>query len=173
MRVKEFALDRWSGAWLFLTGCAGLAVAAQLGRAGRRRTLAAAKSRSGAGAQSPEAALATIRRAVDELRAELPGFRDPAARCHRTLDVLGAVQENLVPEFIALRTVLIGRSGLGGYARLMDRFAAGERQINRAWSAAADGFDDEITACLESAARLLAEAAECLVGGPASTGRAP
>ncbi len=161
VRVKEFAFARWSGAWLFVAGCLGLATGAVLARVGTRRALAGGHGQPET-ARNPEAVLAAIRRAVDDLRAELPTFHDRAARCHRALDVLGGVQDNLVPDFVALRPELVGRFGLGGYARLMDRFAAGERQVNRAWSAAADGIDDEVTVCLERAGRLLGEAAECL-----------
>jgi hypothetical protein len=164
VRVKAFAVARWSGLWLFLAGCAGLAASARLGRAGARAKPAAAPDSAAAARENPEAVLAAIRGAVESLQTELPAFRNQTARCHRALDVLGAVQENLVPDFIALRPVLVGRLGLGGYARLMDRFAAGERQVNRAWSAAADGIDLETTACLEQATRLLAEA-EALLGG--------
>jgi hypothetical protein len=51
---------------------------------------------------------------------------------------------------------------MGGYAELMDRFAAGERQINRAWSAAADGYLDEATRCLSNVPAMLAEAEQKL-----------
>jgi len=162
VRVKEFAFARWSGSWLFLAGCAGLAVGARLAKARTRPPRAGAQAPAPEAGRSPAATLAAIRRAVDDLHAELPTFRDRAARCHRALDVLGGVQDNLVPDFIAQRPALVDQFGLGGYARLMDRFAAGERQVNRAWSAAADGIEDEITVCLERAGRLLGEAVDCL-----------
>ncbi len=51
------------------------------------------------------------------------------------------------------------------FAEVMTQFAAGERSINRAWSAAADGYVDEVEtclkradACLKQAKNLLAEA---------------
>jgi hypothetical protein len=164
VRVKEFALARWDGAWLFLAGCAGLALGAGLLRASAKKALTAGPASGGAPGQTPEAVLAAMRRAVDGLRAELPRLPDVEERLRRVLDVLTEVQEKLVPDFAALRPVLTARLGLAGYARLMDRFAAGERQINRAWSAAADGIEEEVIDCLERAALLLAETMAALEG---------
>ena len=63
-----------------------------------------------------------------------------------------------VPPFIAARPALVARLGLGGYAQLMDHFAAAERQLNRAWSAAADGYATDAVECLDNASTLLGEA---------------
>ena len=65
-------------------------------------------------------------------------------------------------DFIDARQALIGRHGLGGYAMIMDRFAAAERQINRARSAAADGVYDEAETCLKAAADRLRETSQTL-----------
>ena len=43
------------------------------------------------------------------------------------------------------------------YADVMNHFAAGERNINRAWSASADGYIDEVWICLERAESLMGE----------------
>ena len=67
-----------------------------------------------------------------------------------------------MPAFAAGRAELINRMGLAAYAQLMDRFAATERQINRAWSAAADGVEAEVNDCLATAAILLEETIERL-----------
>lgn len=159
VRVKEFSTHRWTGSSLFLASCFGLAVGALLGRAERKIALTMSESKNLDRGVTPEIVLTTIRRAVDDLRAELTQIPGESLRQQHALDVLTVVQENLVPEFVALRPWLTVRIGLAGYARLMDRFAAGERQINRAWSAAADGFEAELAACLDCAAELLAEAA--------------
>ncbi len=50
------------------------------------------------------------------------------------------------------------------YAEVMNRFAAGERNINRAWSASADGYIDEVWVCLERAESLIAEGLQTLRG---------
>ena len=48
------------------------------------------------------------------------------------------------------------------YAEVMNRFAAGERNINRAWSASADGYVDEVWICLKRAESLMREGLEAL-----------
>jgi hypothetical protein len=53
---------------------------------------------------------------------------------------------------------------MGGYARLMDVYAAAERAMNRAWSAAADNDETEAVASLERALVLLDESAKRLPG---------
>ena len=65
-----------------------------------------------------------------------------------------------------LRTFADGRDsmttehGLTLFADVMSPFAAGERAINRAWSAAADGYIDEATDCLERGLEMLSAARE-------------
>lgn len=54
-------------------------------------------------------------------------------------------------EFADAREAIIPQQGLHHYADIMTQFAAGERAINRAWSAAADGYVDEVEICLERA----------------------
>lgn len=48
--------------------------------------------------------------------------------------------------------------GLQGYADVMSAFAAGERYINRVWSASTDGYVDEVRTYLERATRQIREA---------------
>ena len=45
--------------------------------------------------------------------------------------------------------------GLPVFAEVMTEFAAGERAINRAWSASADGYVEEAATCIERALKLL------------------
>jgi hypothetical protein len=70
---------------------------------------------------------------------------------------VGELQKTHMVAFVEARPVLIARLGLGGYAELMDRYAAAERQLNRAWSAAADGVYEEAVQALEVAGVLLDE----------------
>jgi hypothetical protein len=46
--------------------------------------------------------------------------------------------------FIAARESIAHSYGLAAYAEVMSCFAAGERYLNRAWCASADGYIDEI-----------------------------
>jgi len=48
--------------------------------------------------------------------------------------------------------------GIQGYADIMSAFAAGERYLNRVWSASADGYVDEVNAYLHKASDQFAEA---------------
>jgi hypothetical protein len=61
-------------------------------------------------------------------------------------------------QFADLREAMIAAYGLDHYARVMTEFALAERTINRAWSASADGYVDEVAQCLEHAALHLAAA---------------
>lgn len=57
------------------------------------------------------------------------------------------------------RECIVAEHGLQTFAEVMSKFAAGERAINRTWSAAADGYLDEAATCLERAMMLMQEAA--------------
>jgi hypothetical protein len=100
--------------------------------------------------------------------ADLPNLlvlpRAEQARLALILERIGTLQKTHMPAFVEARPLLVARLGLGGYAELMDRYAAAERQINRAWSAAADGVPEEAVSCLDQAAGLLDEAAARLGG---------
>jgi len=48
--------------------------------------------------------------------------------------------------------------GLQSYADVMGAFAAGERYINRVWSASTDGYVDEVYNYLDRATRQFREA---------------
>ena len=60
--------------------------------------------------------------------------------------------------FADARESMVHLFGLQTYADIMSSFAAGERYINRVWSASADGYDDEASAYLKKAAVQFAEA---------------
>ena len=54
--------------------------------------------------------------------------------------------------FAEARQSMVHLFGLQTYADIMSNFAAGERYINRVWSASADGYDEEADAYLKKAA---------------------
>lgn len=60
--------------------------------------------------------------------------------------------------FVDARETLIHLYGLQKYADLMTRFAKAERDINRAWSASADGYVDEVWTCLARAEKQMTNA---------------
>lgn len=160
VRVKEFSLARWSGAGWFAAACAGLLAGAILLRRAARRRLAAAGAASGS-AGDPDRILTDLRAAVATLDARLPALGTDA-RLRAILDELTRVQQTQIAAFLDTRPLLLARLGLGRYAALMDRFAAAERRLNRAWSAAADGVADEAVACVSAGLALLDEARQRL-----------
>jgi hypothetical protein len=64
--------------------------------------------------------------------------------------------------FVEVRETLIERFGLQQYADLMTAFATSERYINRAWSASADGYVDEVWRSLGIAAGEMKKARDLL-----------
>ncbi len=53
--------------------------------------------------------------------------------------------------FVDARESIAHRYGLSAYTDVMSCFAAGERYLNRVWSASADGYIDEVNAYLDRA----------------------
>ncbi len=71
------------------------------------------------------------------------------------------IDEQLRPDlrrFADARESMVHLYGLQVYADIMSNFAAGERYINRVWSASADGYESEAATYLERAAEQFAEA---------------
>ncbi len=60
------------------------------------------------------------------------------------------------------RDSITSEYGLNVFADVMTQFAAGERAINRAWSASADGYVDEAATCLQRAEQLMRSAKDVL-----------
>ena len=60
--------------------------------------------------------------------------------------------------FADARETMIHVFGMKHYADVMSAFAAGERYINRVWSASTDGYVDEVHSYLERARRQFREA---------------
>ncbi|MGD1915411.1 MAG: hypothetical protein ACFCBV_04385 [Phycisphaerales bacterium] len=166
VRVKEFSFARWSGKWLFLLAVAGLIGGAALVRIDMRKRLAASKEAQAdaPAAESPAGALAAITEAIEGLRRDLPHMTTDHDREAAIVERLTEAQSVHVPAFVEGRERIIADHGLGGFAELMDRFAAMERLINRAWSAAADGVYEESADCLERASALAEETAKLLNG---------
>ena len=65
---------------------------------------------------------------------------------------------NDLRRFADARESMVHLFGLQVYADVMSSFAAGERYINRVWSASADGYDAEAATYLEKAASQFADA---------------
>ncbi len=66
--------------------------------------------------------------------------------------------------FVAARESIAHRHGLAAYGEVMTCFAAGERYLNRVWSASADGYIDEVNEYLEKAKDQFAASLETVRG---------
>jgi hypothetical protein len=69
---------------------------------------------------------------------------------------------NDLRRFADARESMVHLFGLQTYADIMSSFAAGERYINRVWSASADGYDEEAETYLGKAAVQFADAEQQL-----------
>lgn len=72
--------------------------------------------------------------------------------------------------FADARESMVHLFGLQTYADIMSSFAAGERYINRVWSASADGYDEEASAYLRKAAAQFVDAEALLTKATQGTG---
>jgi hypothetical protein len=62
--------------------------------------------------------------------------------------------------FVDARESITHRYGLSAYADVMSCFAAGERYLNRVWSASADGYIDEVNTYLDRTQEQFVESLE-------------
>ena len=78
-----------------------------------------------------------------------------------TYDIRHRIDELLVDDLTAFadgREAIGHKYGLQQYADIMSHFAAGERYINRVWSASADGYIDEVNTYIGKAEEQFSEA---------------
>ena len=80
-----------------------------------------------------------------------------------TYDMRHRIDELFVEDlamFVDARESIAHRYGLAAYADVMSCFAAGERYLNRVWSASADGYIDEVNTYLDKAREQFVESLE-------------
>ncbi|MBK7404071.1 MAG: hypothetical protein IPJ41_05430 [Phycisphaerales bacterium] len=169
VRVKTFQISRWTHFPQFLVACVGLLAGAILTRLSAARAASLAEAAQDAGdALGPDAALAALQQVTNALIADIPALGGPQAVCLAIADRIGVATRDLVPLIVDARGRLVARMGLGAYAGFMDVFAAGERNLNRAWSAASDGAEAEAVEALERASERLVVAQARLTGRTSS-----
>lgn len=166
VRVKEFSFVRWQHKWgltVFVVSMVGMVAGSLLTRyATRRRRGAAEQEEAETETVGPDAALRTIADDLVRLQKTLATQKDPHLREQAVVEQIGRLQQEHVPDFVETHAELIDRLGIGHAAEVMDRFAAAERSINRAWSAASDGDADEADQSLAAALTALDEARQRL-----------
>ena len=157
VRVKEFSFGRWEHKWWFLASMVGLLLGAFIIRQEERKHVATLLHGTVDATETPEYALEATHEAVEALLADLRPIADEAAQVREITHRIETLQETHLAAFVAARPTLVGRYGIAGYARIMDAFARAERQLNRAWSAAADEVLPEAHACLHNGLAALEE----------------
>lgn len=98
--------------------------------------------------------LRTLQQSLRALRDKLDTLLSQPERLD-VFEIHAWIDAELMPEigqFVESREALVHTCGLATYAAVMTDFSIGERNINRAWSASADGYVDEVWSCLERAA---------------------
>lgn len=76
-------------------------------------------------------------------------------KVHETID---ARFPETLERFVQARETIMHHYGMEAYADVMNHFAAGERNLNRSWSASVDGYFDEVKASISKASRHFANA---------------
>jgi hypothetical protein len=102
--------------------------------------------------ETHEAEYSVLRLRLQEIEATIERMAEQSK--HDPAEVLHQIDEQCaerLSDFAEARQTLVRRFGLNVYADVMTEFASAERYINRCWSAAADGYVDEIRACLNRA----------------------
>lgn len=157
VRVREFSFSRWDHRWVFALAAFGMLVGGLVIRRLERTELAERMTKERREAETPEFALRAIHSDVAALLAELQSVGTKDATSELIRHRIDWLHETHILAFVSARRELVARFGIGGFARIMDPFAAAERQINRAWSAATDEDFEEARASLQSAVELLDE----------------
>lgn len=84
------------------------------------------------------------------------------------LDWIDTTLRNDLRRFAEARESMVHLYGLQTYADIMSEFAAGERYVNRVWSSAADGYDEEAQRYLDRAAEQFRHAQSQLTAAASS-----
>lgn len=153
---KQWSFGRWGASAWFIGALLMMLAAVFL-----NRTSDDAPTAGGAGAKGE---------AYDDLKGLLGDVRDGASAAIERVESLSpeAASEELeglgegVLTLVEQRQVLAKSLGVGPYAEFMGQFSAAERDLNRAWSAAVDGYPQESRESLTRAAAGFAAAHERL-----------
>lgn len=109
-----------------------------------------------------------LRESIDNIVRDLSEIiGDASAKGASLREAIDLRLRNDLRRFADARESMVHLFGLQTYADIMSHFAAGERYINRVWSASADGYDEEASAYLEKASTQFAEAQEQLLAAAA------
>jgi hypothetical protein len=97
------------------------------------------------------ARIETVESSLEKITANINKLNAEKHSIH-TYDMRHRIDElfiNDIDNFVDARESIAHRYGLAAYGDVMSSFAAGERYLNRVWSASADGYIDEVNTYLE------------------------
>jgi hypothetical protein len=103
-----------------------------------------------------------LRDSIKNIVRDLEDMTASAVEKTQLRDKIDLELRNDLRRFADARDSMVHLFGLQTYADIMSSFAAGERYINRVWSASADGYDEEASTYLKKAAQQFAEAQDQL-----------
>lgn len=101
--------------------------------------------------------LATLQKNVADLSRQ-----QETTELHETVSFIDRHCAEPFSDFADSRNALVQRFGLQGFAEIMTQFSSAERFVNRAWSAAADGYPNETKSSLEIAESHLKRASQLM-----------
>ena len=102
---------------------------------------------------SVESEMATISSSIQVLKSNLGDLKEQLPTMEPR-DVVHFIESECSPayaDFADARNGIRHKYGLQTFADIMTQFSSGERMTNRAWSAAADGYMEEVKNCIELA----------------------
>jgi len=151
------SLDVQNVDWILFTGTAGAAFIGLLIYKRQLSTLARSEEVLEVNRVELRESIANV---VKDLSDIVEGELTQGAVLRDRIDL--KVREDL-RRFADARESMVHLFGLQTYADIMSHFAAGERYINRVWSASADGYDGEANTYLQKAAGQFDEARQQLL----------
>ena len=162
--VLDETVVRWG--WFVPAVTVGF-VGVVLVRMGRRREVFAT-DRLTSNVRAVQDSLRRIAQNMARLNSEKQSI-DPYGVRHRLEELFA----DDVSTFVTARESIAHSYGLAAYADVMNCFAAGERYLNRAWCASADGYIDEVHRCLEQASDQFAASLDKVVALQVAAGPQP
>ncbi|UCG48931.1 MAG: hypothetical protein JSU94_03940 [Phycisphaerales bacterium] len=158
-------MDEKAVGWVYFGPALAVSIAGVvLARVGHRRA-AKSEGRLAANIELAETALGRVVENITSLNREKNSIETYEVR-HR----LDAVFPDDLAQFVGARESIAHVYGLNSYGEVMSSFAAGERYLNRVWSASADGYVDEVNAYLAKAREQFTESLEKVRGLKAERG---
>lgn len=131
---------------LMAVGWGGVAIL-RMGRSAQRKKVA----ESSVGLESVLEKLKECSTQLDSLLA----CRIDQLTCEEVLEITDSKLVPVMAAFAEDRMIIHHRLGTNAYSAIMTEFASGERYLNRAWSAAADGYVDEVKDSVQHASTFL------------------